>query len=326
MKKTKRTLNELLLEKSIILRTEGRIGTANNYRTLKNYIEQRFGTVKMEDVSPKWAVAFNAQMKRDGKSNGTIRGYFALLQAITYYGEYIGATSGDTKLTRSKSYELDKVKLEKPRTRQNKWLSRDEMDMLWEYWVKCEPNSIHNRCHKRQLGIFLASYLCNGCNMADLVRLRYDDEYYTSKGQLFGFVREKVKRSSGVYVRIPITDKLRMIIDEIGDKEERNGYVFGSFIGEDKKDDEEEITKRVMTLNTFCSRIIRVICKDLGLRDDVSFTFARHSYASNLNHAGCNFALIERNLGHVLGGVSDSYIGNAPIQQLFEMNNNLFTC
>lgn len=315
----KRTLNELLTEKSLVCKNENRVGTAYCYRSFKNYIDSHYGIVQMSEINPKWAAGLHSTLKKEGKTNATIKNYFAMLQCTVNYGAYLGCTKGDTKLTRSKSYELNKVKIDKPKTRQNKWLSIEEMDRLWDYWA-----STDNKSHKRWLGLFFASYLCNGANLADVLRLRYDDEYYTSGKRLLGFFRQKTKNSSGAYVRVPIIDRLRTVIDAIGDGEKKCGLVFGSFLNDISVTDEERVARRVMTVNSFTSKVVRTISGSLGMRDDVCVTFARHSYASNLNHQGCNYALIERNLGHILGGVADNYIANAPIEQLFEMNGKLF--
>ena len=322
MKNRNCSLNELINEKVFTLNLEQRYGSAYNYRTLGHYIEKNYGLVPMKDVSPKWASGLHQRLTKEGKSPSTIKCYFALLQSITNYAAYLGATKGDVKLTRSKPYELDKVKLGKVKTRQNKWLTRDEMDRLWKYWTELPDKP---KGEKRWLGLFMASYLCNGCNIADLVRIKYDDEYYTSDKKLLGFYREKTKNTSGAYVRIPITEKLRTIIDTIGDPEERNGRVFGNYLKDVDTNDEVAISAKVMMLNSFGSKVVRKICKKLGMREDVSMTFARHSFASVLNLDGCNYALIERSLGHVLGGVADHYIANGSVDSLFELNSHLFS-
>lgn len=314
----KKTLNELLTEKSVVCRTENRIGIANCYRSLLHYVEKCYGVVQMSDVTPKWAVSLHKSLKADGKTNATIKNYFAMLQCITNYGAYIGCTKGDIKLVRTRSYELDKVKLEKPKNRQNKWLNVDDMNKLWSYWVTTD-----NKTHKKWLGIGLASYLCNGANLADVLRLRYDDEYYSSNKQLLGFYRQKTKNSSGAYVRIPIIDKLRCVIDTIGDGERKGGLLFGSFLGDIDVNDDGVVAKKVMTTNTSCSKVLRTIAKKIGIREDISVTFFRHSYISHLHHIGAPYSLVERNVGHSLEGVADSYIGQYDTDILFKWNNML---
>lgn len=314
----KRTLNELLTEKSLVCKNENRVGTAYCYRSFKNYIDSHYGVVQMSEINPKWATSLHNTLKKEGKTNATIKNYFAMLQCITNYAAYLGCTKGDIKLTRSKSYELNKVKIEKPKKRQNKWLNIDEMNRLWTYWTETA-----NKSHKRWLGLFFASYLCNGANLADVLRLRYDDEYYSSDKKLLGFYRQKTRNSSCAYVRIPIIDKLKTVMDVIGNPEEKNGLVFGSFLNDIDVNDEERVARRVMTVNSFCSKVVRTISASLGMRDDVCVTFARHSYISHLHHLGAPYSLVERNVGHALDGVADSYIGQYNTDILFKWNNML---
>lgn len=317
MKKV-RSLNELLTEKMLVMRQEGR-ASHRNYRTLLRYIETRCGIVKMSDVDSAFATNLHRMMKSDNKSASTIKTYFAILQSVTNYGAYLGCVKGDAKLTRSKSYELDKVKLEKPKKRQGSYFTKDDIKKLWEYWksVGETPKGV-----KRWLGLFFASYLCNGCNMADLMRLRYDKEWMNSKGQLLGFYRHKVVNSSGIYVRVPVTENLKMVIDAIGDEYQFNGLVFGSFLNDVDINDNEAMELRIMYINTYASKVLRKVCKQLGIRDDCSFTFARHSYCTILNSEGVNYAVIERNLGHTLG-ITDNYLGDIPAEKLFEANEKL---
>jgi integrase len=317
MKKV-RSLNELLTEKMLIMRQEGR-ASHRNYRTLLRYIETRCGIVKMSDVDSAFAANLHRMMRSDNKSAATIKTYFAILQSVTNYGAYLGCVKGDAKLTRSKSYELDKVKLEKPKKRQGSYFTKDDIKKLWEYWksVGETPKGI-----KRWLGLFFASYLCNGANMADLARLRYDKEWMNSKGRLLGFYRHKVVNSSGIYVRVPVTENLKMVIDAIGDEYQFNGLVFGSFLNDVDVNDNEAMELRIMYINTYASKVLRKICKQLGIRDDCSFTFARHSYCTILNSEGVNYAVIERNLGHTLG-ITDNYLGDIPTEKLFECNSHL---
>lgn len=318
IKNTGRSLNELVTEKMTIMRSEGR-SSFRNYRTLLRTIETHYGIVKMSDVNAKFAAGLHKTLKSEGKSTSTIKTYFALLQSITHYGHYLGYVKGDAKLTRSKSYELDKVKLEKPKKRQGSYFSKDDMKKIWDYWLSVgeEPKGV-----KRWLGLFLASYLCNGANAADLLRLRYDREYANSDGKVLGFYRRKVRNTSGAYVRVPITKELKLLLETIGDEYESGGLVFGSYLGDTDINDDEAVEMRTMYVNTYSSKVLRKVCKQLGLRSDCSFTFARHSYCTVLNSEGVNYAVIERNLGHTLG-ITDNYLGEIPTNKLFEANSYL---
>ena len=66
-------------------------------------------------------------------------------------------------------------------------LNVEKMTLLYEFFEKGEAkdqegNELYDSQYKKRLfhslGLFLFSYLANGANMADIVKLRYDDFYY----------------------------------------------------------------------------------------------------------------------------------------------------
>lgn len=54
------------------------------------------------------------------------------------------------------------------------------------YW----SDEYKERAHY-SLGLFLVQYLCNGFNLADAARLKYDSYYYQNQGKAFRFNRKK---------------------------------------------------------------------------------------------------------------------------------------
>ena len=312
------SLNELISEKIAVMRSEGR-SSYKNYRSILRYVEGHYGIVYMRDVNTAFASKLHSQLKSENKSAATIRTYFALIHSILNYGKYINVYQGDTHLTRSKTYELDKVRLEKPKKRQGSYFSKEDMTKIWNWWNSLEQS---DKGPKRWIGIFLASYLCNGANAADLLRMRYGSEWKNSGGKALGFHRHKVRNTSGAYIRVPITEKLAILLNSIGDDAVENGLVFGSFLYGIDIYDENAVDGRVMCVNTYASKVLRKAACGLGIRTDCSFSFARHTYCTVLNSEGVNYAVIERNMGHTLG-ITDNYLGEIPLEKLFESNEKL---
>lgn len=79
-----------------------------------------------------------------------------------------------------------------------------------EHWQESYKASVHF-----SLGLFLAQYLCNGFNMVDAARLKYDDYYFQNEGKAFRFNRKKTENTSvdGAEVTIPIIQPLQHILD-----------------------------------------------------------------------------------------------------------------
>ena len=101
----------------------------------------------------------------------------------------------------------------------NLFLSKQYPEIWSEHYKKMAHYS---------LGLFLVQYLCNGFNMADAARLKYDSYYFQNSGKAFRFNRKKTARNSadGSEVIIPIIEPLQKILDEIAAPPTRDGYVF----------------------------------------------------------------------------------------------------
>lgn len=313
-----KTLNSLIELKMKSLEEDGKVSTNKSYRTLLSYIESHFGEVDIKSVNPEFAKKMKKVMTAEGKSTSTINNYFALLSSIFNYAVYKKYTTADKYPFQRKSYELDKVKKPKPVKRTDWFLKKEQMQLIYGEWQKETNQSI-----KRYVGIFLASYLCNGANLADVLRLRYDSNYYKNDKKVLVFTRKKTQGRSDSKVTIPITTHLKSIIDAIGDSEAKNGYVFGSFLNGIDTTNQSAIDGRVMYINTYTSKVARAFCNRIGIEENVSVTYARHSYSTILNHLNAPYSIVEYNLGHSLSGVSGNYIAKPQIEDLFKYNELL---
>lgn len=76
--------------------------------------------------------------------------------------------------------------------------------------------------------IVLVQYLCNGFNLADAARLRYNDYYYISGKQSFQFMRYKTKDRSenNSEVVIPIIEPLRIICRKLLHRRKEGDWYF----------------------------------------------------------------------------------------------------
>lgn len=311
-------MNELIASKMVQLKENNQINTSNCYRTLLHFIERNFGVVKCCECDAAFVKRMNSAM--EGMSQSTKANYFACLKSVWYFAQYKGYTGRMEFPFRRKSWETDKVRIPKMTRRTECWMTRDEMSDLYRIWLSMEDG-----IRKRYVGLFLCSYLMNGANVADIVRMRYNSDWFASGGKIITFVRRKTAEKSPTTVRVPVTQWLQPILEYLADAPVRGGLVFGSFVAGCTTDD--AVNKKVMTLNNCCTKILRKVMKGAGMRDDVSVTYARHSYSTVMNHNGAPFALIEKNLGHSGGGdVAFNYIGAFSDEALFKYNEQLIVC
>ena len=315
------SINELISEKIIMFRDNGKYGTANNYRSLLHFIEKNFGVLKATDCN----AATVRQMKSimSHLTSSTQSTYLSCLKSIWNYANYRGYTGKTEYPFQRHSFEIDKVKVPRVQRRTESYLSREDISKLYWHWFTIPTTNTFEISRKKYLGLFLFSYLGNGANVNDLLRLTYNADWWNTNGAVLSFIRHKTADKSPIKVRIPITKYLKPILDFIADAPQRNEPVLSKFLQGCALDDEENLLKKITYINNYATRRLRYECKVLGLREDVSMTFARHTFITVLNHCGCNFSLIEMAAGHVLPGVTGHYIGNAPIEKLFEMNENL---
>ena len=175
------------------------------------------------------------------------------------------------------------------------------------------------------LGLFLVQYLGNGFNLVDVGQLTYSQYYFDTERKAFKFYRKKTRGRStnGSEVIIPITEPLQRILDDIAAPLKLNAYVFPHVL--EGATHERDIRKRVSGENSNVQDRVIKICKDV-LHWEVrpSGTWARHSFATNLTHAGVERSYIQESMGHSQSqSVTDRYIANYPLEKQMEYNSKL---
>lgn len=178
------------------------------------------------------------------------------------------------------------------------------------------------------LGLFLVQYLCNGFNLADAARLKYDDYYYQCDSKAFRFNRKKTERTSndGSEVIIPIIDPLQKVLDEIAAPPKRNDYVFPEIFN--GAENEMERRKRTSQENSNVQDRVTRICHEVLHWDESirpSGTWCRHSFATNLRNAGVEMEYITESMGHSTGehSITKIYLDNYPLERQMEYNSKL---
>ena len=101
-------------------------------------------------------------------------------------------------------------------------------------------------------------------------------------------------------VIVPIIEPLKVILNEIGAKPEKDAYVFPQIFNGAT----DETLRRKLTVqeNSNIKDRMNRICKEvLGWDKVVSGTWARHSFATNLKLAGVEELYISESMGHSQG-------------------------
>jgi len=167
-------------------------------------------------------------------------------------------------------------------------------------------------------------YLGDGQNLADTLRLRYDEWYFSSKHRQLRFYRHKThdRNEKASEVIFPITPELQRIIDEYGNEPRRGRRVFSILNELLSPEQEVEALKRY---NRYIREHMGKIAAILGLEQRPSPTWARHSFATNLNNSGMvPYKYISDSMGHSSSGdITSNYIGAYPLEKMLQYNHYL---
>lgn len=111
------------------------------------------------------------------------------------------------------------------------------MRRLYDFWEKNEAKDENGKelffpkekhAVFRDLGLFMFMYLGDGQNLADTLRLTYDEWYFATHGKQLRFLRHKTqdRNESASEVIFPITTELRKIIAKYGNEPKLGESVF----------------------------------------------------------------------------------------------------
>lgn len=224
----------------------------------------------------------------------------------------------------------DKVTIPIGGSRKTAVLSIPEMTRLYVFFLDGElPSGFRNKEAKnRTLGMFLCQYLCNGCNLYDLALLRYDDYYEISERKAFRFFRHKTAEHSeaGSEVIVPIIPPLKIILDKIAAPVAFGQLVFPFILGEGVDPESKEAVNKIHQENKNIAKRMKTIAPLVGIKDEPTSTYARHSFATNLAQQGVPLDYVSFAMGHSTGNrgqITKRYISPYPIYKQMEYNSKL---
>ena len=151
--------------------------------------------------------------------------------------------------------------------------------------------------------LFMFSFLGNGMNVADILRLKYKN---ILDGTII-FIREKTKRTSkGQKITVEITPRMQQIIDKWGNGlKSKETFVF-DVLNEDM--DWHQKYYKIRRETTNLNKYIKQIAREVGIKENVSSYTARHSFATIQKNAGVPIAYLKEALGHSDVSVTENYL------------------
>jgi len=151
--------------------------------------------------------------------------------------------------------------------------------------------------------IFTFSFMGNGMNTADILRLKYSN----IKSNELVFLREKTKRSKKPhYIHVPITKRMQQIIDRHGNRAVgHDAFIFPVLRPEwNEQKKFYEVKEFTLKLNKYLKHIASAV----GIKEKCTSYVSRHSWATISKESGASTEYIKEQLGHSSVLVTDRYL------------------
>jgi integrase len=274
------------------LKKDGKIGSADWYFYSLNMI-QKFTSkdLKISDITVSWLNSFEAFLLKDEKSWTSISIYMRALRAI------VRTSKGAVNQARYPFGLKDNGKYEIPEGEGRALaLTLSQIGKVLTY-------PLNTDVERRSRDLWFFSYMCNGINNNDLLRLKFKD---IENGEIRWY-RLKTINTTKKKKKIAATllPEMKTIIDKWGSKSRHpNNYIF-PFLS----DDMTPLEARTIIKNhtSLQNKKMSAIGKALGY-GNISSYWARHSYATVLKRSGANIAYISESLGHTDIKTTEAYL------------------
>jgi len=265
---------------------EGRPGTASTFsNTLKSW--QGFykrSPLPFSSITPKLLNEYELYMKDEGKSSTTVGFYLRNVRRV------FNLAIKDLKV-KKEFYpfgDSDNGLYEIPEPRNFKRaLAKQDIEKIFKY------NTLEGSPEQYYRDLWVFSYLCNGANIADILRLKYKN----IDGDTLIFIRHKTAHNRKTTpVLVEMAADIKEIIERWGNKPATpDSYVFNVLSsGLSPSVELAKVKQTTKQLNKYLKRI----SKSVGIKEKVTSYSARHSFATILKLSGENISYISEALGH----------------------------
>jgi integrase len=286
-----KSLNEAFRGKIQAQVESGSAGTAIVYECALKHLETFAGPhLPFEAVTVEWLHQYEWSMLKEGKSYTTISMYIRCIR--TLFNEALASKSIKKSL-----YPFGKHLYEIPQGKGRKLaLGLPEIQKITTYTDGLEST-------ERYRDFWFFSYLCNGININDMMKLKYANIV----GDEIRFYRSKTLHTSTEKQEIVafLCPEMRQIIARWGNPSRKaSHYIFPCLSGEE---DPIEQRRKIQILIRQINLRLKVIANKLGLPPLSTYT-ARHSFATVLKRSGANIAYISESLGHADLKTTEHYL------------------
>lgn len=275
-------------EKITQLNKDGKVSTAESYRlslkSIESYIKSKGKNPKalrLAEIDQKWLKNYELYMIREGKSKTTIGIYLRPLQHIFNTAITAQDIAPEYYPFGKKGYKIPKGNKVK------KALTADQLKTLF-YASTQIPQQ------EKAKDFWLLSYLLHGMNLQDIALLKFSDLH----DDRIEFIREKTKDTTSETKLITtfLNDHSRELINKYKRrKTNQTDFVFEII---EMGMTPEQIKRNVKVFTRFINQHMKTLAKLHDLPEEISFYWARHTFATTAVNKGASMEFISEALGH----------------------------
>lgn len=296
-----------------------KIGTQYSYLTALNSFTKHVGNkVEFNKLGETLIEKWRCGMEKDNLSVTSIGVYFRACRVVFRAGIKRGLIRGSQY-----PFGQDRIKIKKGRLRRNEFLTVDKIKKLMSFQAPDSWHKGYTEAVYQAIDLWLFSYLGNGMNLADIALLRWNEHYFNSDQTELCFSRKKTSDTTdnNVEIIVPIIPELQSILNRRASTPELGKPIFPFIL--ENANSEINAKKAITQWNSNIQDRVKKICKVIGINENVSMTWARHSFASNLTFAGVPERYISEAMGHSVKNVTQGYIGLFSPEKRREFNEKL---
>ena len=290
-RQTAGSVNSTFKAKIEELKEDERPGTEMYYANVLSSVEKFKGeNITFASITPEWLKKYEKWLLSNNLSYSTVGMYMRAIRAIVNIGKKDGIIKPNDYPFGPKKYSIPtgegrKLALTMP-------LIKKVIDF---------NDGVAGTARYRDL--WFLSYLTNGANIGDLLRLK---DIHFVDGEV-RFFRAKTIRTSKKKKEVAaiVTPEIIAIIERWGVKGRKpNDYIFPYLKGKETPMQEKMIIQGVVKR---INKKLKIIGDSLGLVDFTTYS-ARHSFATVLKRSGANIAYISESLGHPDVKTTENYL------------------
>jgi integrase/recombinase XerD len=287
------------------LNVSGQFKTKLTYETALNNIRKHNcgRPFRFSDVNLFWLQGYERARKKEGVSIASIGFDTKNLRAI-----YNRVAKKDAYL--KENYPFGKEKNEytiKTKASKNVGLRKPDLKKILDF-------SSENVYLQKARDIFIFSYYLGGFNWKDLILLTYKD---IERGY---FVRAKTEFTTNKEVQVPVRINTKEQKEIMKRYKGKGKYVF-NFL----PDDATPLMIFKVQSNGISNfdKQIKKLAKELGINEELSYQWARHSFSTNLHKEGVSERAIQEAMGHTDIGTTRKYIDSLIDEESNEIDKAL---